>query len=181
LLGRALELEGDRDGARAHYERAQAGPDRELRKQAQAALRRPLPADEVRASHLIAEARRARERGDAADAADAYRQALRVWPRSQEAALRVAEDDLAHGRRAAATDALEDLARDRDPEPPWVRPWSFLLRAEALDLEGERDAALDAYRKALADPHGQEDVKLRAAEGLRRPFTAPELAGPGAH
>jgi hypothetical protein len=172
LLGRALELEGDRDGARAHYQRAAAGPDRELRKQAQAALRRPLPAEEVRAFHLIGEARRARERGDAAEAAAAYRQALRLWPRSQEAALRVAEDDLAHGRSGAAKDAIEDLARDRDPEPPWVRPWSLLLHAEVLDLEGDREAALDEYKKALADPHGQEDLKVRAAQGLERPFTA---------
>jgi hypothetical protein len=180
LLGRALELEGDRDGARAHYQRAAAGPDRALRKRAQEALRHPLPAEEVRALHLIGEARRARARGDAAEAAGAYRQALRLWPRSQEAALRVAEDDLAHGRPAAAKDALEDLRRDRDPEPPWVRPWSFLLRAEMLDLEGDREAALDEYKKALADPHGQDDLKVRAAHGLRRPFTAAETTGPGA-
>jgi tetratricopeptide (TPR) repeat protein len=180
LLGRALELEGDRDGARAHYARAANGPDRGLRKEADGALSHPLPAEKVRAVHLIAEARRAREKGSAPEAVDAYREALRLWPGSQEAALRVAEDDLAHGRREAAKEAIEDLARESDPEPPWVRPWSFLLRAEMFDLQGERDRALDAYRKALADPHGQDELKERAAEGLRRPFTAADHAGPGA-
>jgi hypothetical protein len=92
----------------------------------------------------------------------------------------VAEDDLAHGRGAAARDAVEDLARERDPEPPWVRPWSHLLRAEMLDLEGDREAALDEYKRALADPHGQEELKARATQGLQRPFSATAVPAPGA-
>jgi hypothetical protein len=179
LLGRALELEGDRDAARGHYELAGEGPDRTLRKEAQAALARALPADEVRGRHLIAEARRAREQGRLAEAADTYRLALQAWPRSQEAALRVAEDDLEHGRGAAARDPLDDLVRERDPAPPWVRPWSWLLHAEMLDLAGEREAALDGYRKVLSEPHGQEELKERAAEGLRRPFAPADPADPG--
>lgn len=180
LLGRALELEGDRDGALAHYQRAAAGPDRELRKRAQAALSRSLPADEVRALHLVAEARRAREGGRAGEAATVYRQALRLWPASQEAALRVAEDDLHHGRGETARRAIEDLGRERDATPPWVRPWIWLLRAECLDLAGERAAALDHYRKVLSDPHGQDELKQRAEEGLRRPFAPADEAKPKA-
>ncbi|HVR71695.1 MAG TPA: hypothetical protein VMT87_12710, partial [Vicinamibacteria bacterium] len=168
----------DRDGARAHYQRASAGPDRDLRKQARAALSHALPAEEVRAVHLIAEARRARARGAAAEAAQAYRAALRLWPRSQEAALRVAEDDLARGRRESAREAIEDLARARDPDPPWVRPWSLLLRAEMFDLEGDREAALAEYRKALADPHGQDEIKERAAQGLLGPPAPAVPIGP---
>jgi hypothetical protein len=179
-LGRALELEGDRDGARAHYERAEAGPDRELRKEARAALAHPLPVEEVRARHWIAEARRAREAGHAAEAAAAYRQALRQAPRSHEAALRVAEDDLAHGRDDSARRALDDLERVDDPEPPWVRPWSWLLRAEAFDLAGERAAALEEYRRVLAEPHGQDELKERAADGLRRPFAPADALPPPA-
>jgi hypothetical protein len=171
LLGRALEREGDRDAARGHYDRAAAGPDRDVRKEAQAALAHPLPAEEVRASHLIADARRARERGRAAEAAESYRQALGLWPRSQEAALRVAEDELEHGRAAAAEELLDDLLRDREPAPPWLRPWSWLLDAERRDLQGDREAALEAYRKVLAEPYGQDELEERAAEGLRRPFT----------
>ena len=180
LLGRTLELEGDRQGAQGHYQRAADGPDRELRKQAQAALSHPLPAGQVRAVHLIAEARRARERARPAEAAATYRQAYRLWPRSHEAALRVAEDDLRHGRREAARDVIEGLTGESDPEPPWVRPWSWLLRAEIFDLAGDRDAALHQYRKVLSDPHGQDELKERAAQGLRRPFTPAETPKPGA-
>ena len=179
LLGRALELEGDRDGALGHYQRAAAGPERDLRKQAQAALSHALPAEHVRAFHQIADARRARERGRDAEAAAAYREALRLWPRCAEAAVRVAEDDLAHGRSAAARAVLADLAEEKEPAPPWVKPWSALLRAEMFDLAGERAAALAEYRKVLSDPHGQEELKQRAGEGLRRPFTPAEGARPG--
>jgi hypothetical protein len=178
LLGRALELEGDRDAAHAHYQRAAAGSDRALRKEAQSAVSNPLPADHVRAFHLIAEARRAREQGRATKSTAAYREALRLWPRSAEAALRVAEDDLEHGRAEAARDALEEVARDRGPAPPWVKPWSSLLRAEMFDLAGDREAALDEYRKVLSDPHGQDELKERAAEGLRRPFAPAEPSAP---
>jgi tetratricopeptide (TPR) repeat protein len=171
LLGQALELEGDRDGAQAHYRRAADGPDRGLRKQAQEAVARPMPPDEVRALHLIADARRAREAGRDGDAVDAYREALRLWPRSREAALGVAEDDLRHGREEAARRAIDDLGRARDVEPAWLRPWSWLLRAEALDVSGERAEALEQYRRVLADPHGREELEERAREGLRRPFT----------
>ena len=170
LLGRALELDGDRDGARAHLQRAATGPDRDLRKQAQAALARAIPDEEVRALHLIAEARRLRERARAAEAAELFRQALRLWPRSQEAALRVAEDDLHHGREEAAREAIAALARERETEPPWVRPWSWLLEAEARDLGGDRGEALELYRRVLADPHGQDELERRAQEGLKRPF-----------
>jgi hypothetical protein len=180
LLGRALEIEGDPDGAHGHYQRAAAGPDRERRKQARSALSHPLPADHVRAFHLIADARRAREQGRAPESTVAYREAHRLWPRSPEATLRVAEDDLAHGRAQAARDALEDLAREREPAPPWVQPWSWLLRAAMFDLAGDRDAALDEYRKVLSDPHGQDELKERAAEGLRRPFAPEEPSPPGA-
>ncbi|HEY7511181.1 MAG TPA: hypothetical protein VIG50_13060, partial [Vicinamibacteria bacterium] len=165
LLGQALELEGDRDGAQAHYRRAADGPDRGLRKQAQEAVARPMPPDEVRALHLIADARRAREAGRDGDAVDAYREALRLWPRSREAALGVAEDDLRHGREEAARRAIDDLGRARDVEPAWLRPWSWLLRAETLDVSGERAEALEQYRRVLADPHGREELEERAREG----------------
>ncbi len=41
LLGRSLELEGDRDAALSHYRAAAEGGDRELRRRAQAALASP--------------------------------------------------------------------------------------------------------------------------------------------
>jgi hypothetical protein len=172
LLGRALELEGDREGAEPHYRRAAAGPDRQLRKEAQTALARPRAVHEVRALQLLAEARRLRERGRVEAATEAYRDAWQLWPRCQEAALRVAEDDIRQGRRDRAAELVDELTREDEPAPPWVRPWSWLLRGQLLDLSGERSAALAQYRRVLAEPHGQDELRERAAEGLRQPFVA---------
>ena len=67
--------------------------------------------------------------------------------------------------------ALATLARDEKPQPPWVRPWSLLLLGRLHDLEGERARAVVQYKKVLEEPYGQEELRARAREGLRRPFT----------
>ena len=76
LLGRCLESEGDREGAVAHYRRAAQAADREVRRQAEAALRTPMPAAEVEGLSLVAQARRLHEAGRQREAAEVYRRAL---------------------------------------------------------------------------------------------------------
>jgi tetratricopeptide (TPR) repeat protein len=179
LLGRALELEGDREAAVAHYRVAARADDRELRKRAEAALRRPLPPEEVRGSLRLAEARRLREAGRNDDAAQAFRETLALWPACDEARLRVAEDELRHGRSAAAREALERLPRrDGDLSPPWIGAWSRLLKARLLDLAGQRTEAVARYKEVLNEPWGQEELRVLAARGLARPFAADEPASP---
>ena len=69
LIGRSLELEGEREGALAHYRAAV--PDRDARKRAQAALAHLLSATEVEGRRQLALARRARESGRGQEAASA--------------------------------------------------------------------------------------------------------------
>jgi tetratricopeptide (TPR) repeat protein len=138
LLGRCLESEGDREGAVAHYKRAATSADRDVRRQAEAALRTPMSAAELEGLALIAQARRLREAGQRREAAELYRRAARVWPASQEARLLSAEDDVLHGRPEDAKDTVDDLEDEDDPQPPWVRPWSRLLKGHLLDLDGQR-------------------------------------------
>jgi Tfp pilus assembly protein PilF len=170
LLGRALELEGDRVGAQGHYRRAAASSDRDLRKRAEQAAGSALPTAVVRGSQLLAQARRAREAGQRDAAEQLYRQALLAWPSSEEAAVRVAESELARGEVAAARRALEKAERPDEPQPPWVGGWALLLRAQLRDLDGQRGAALAAYRRVLESPYGQRELEQRASEGMRRPF-----------
>jgi len=177
LLGRSLELEGDREAALSHYRAAAEGPDRELRRRAQAALASPLPAGELRAAQALATARRQRGAGQEEDAVVACRRAHAAWPRSTEAALCVAESDLKRGRADAAREILEGLGPDKGVRPPWARPWAALLYGQLFDLEGRREEAVQEYKKVLQEPYGREALRARAAEGLRRPFT-PESGSP---
>jgi len=170
LLGRALEREGDREGAVAHYRRAATAADRDVRRQAEAALRTPLAAAELEGVALVAQARRQREAGRRREAAELYRRATRVWPASLEARLLAAEDDLLHGDPDDAQDAVDDVEDEDDPQPPWLRPWSHLLRGHLLDLDGQRQRAVDQYKKVLESPYGQTELRERAEDGRRRPF-----------
>lgn len=171
LLGRSLEWEGDGDGARAHYRLAAANGTGALKRQAQQALRDPLPAAAARALILVAEARRLREAGLTGESFAAYRRALAIWPENREAALRVAEQELEQGHVRAARKTLEQLAAQRSLDPPWLKPWAWLLLGRAHDLAGERDAALRAYRRVWEAPLGRAELKRAAAEGLETPYT----------
>ena len=170
LLGRSLEREGDREGAMAHYRRAANAADREVKREAEAALRAPIGAAELEGLALVAQARRLREAGRRRDAAEVYRRAARVWPASLEARLLAAEDDLLHGKPEDAKEAVEDVAGEDEPQPPWLRSWSGLLEGHLLDLEGERARAVVEYKKVLKHPYGLGELRERAEDGLRRPF-----------
>jgi Arc/MetJ-type ribon-helix-helix transcriptional regulator len=170
LLGRSLELEGDREGAVAHYRAAADGPDRGAREAARRALRQPLGAAEIKGGLLVAQARRARESGQFAESSHLFRAALAAWPASREAALRVAQDDLEHGRIDQAAAAADRLRDAKDVQPPWVAAAARLLQARLLDLAGRREEARAQYRLVEAEPIGQEELQRQAAEGLRRPY-----------
>ena len=173
LLGRSLELEGDREGAEVHYRVAAASTDAGLRDRARQAMASPIPDAEVRATPLLAEGRRHRDAGRWHEASEAFRAAAKAWPEGQEAAVRVAEDELAHGEVRAAREALSRLGTDA-PRPPWVPAWSRLLLAQVHDLSGEREAAVREYKKVFAEPYGRKELKNLAAAGLRRPFAPRE-------
>jgi hypothetical protein len=170
LLGRALELEGDREGALAHYKAAAASADKDVRKRAEAALDDPIPAGEVQGRHALFEARRQREAGHAKLALERYREAYAAWPESAEARLGLAEEEIRAGRAAMALQLEPDLGSDKPQDPGWLRGGGGLLRARANDLYGARAAALVRYKKLQEQPHAQNDLKDAAAAGLKAPY-----------
>jgi Tetratricopeptide repeat len=171
LLGRSLELEGDREAALAHYRRASEGSDRGVRRRAREALSSPLSAGEVRGTQLLGEARRHREAGRREQAAKAFRLALDAWPRSQEARVRVAEEEVALGRGAEGRGALREIAEQEDPQPPWTRAWARLLLGRLHDLAGDRAAAVRQYEMVFKAPSGLEELRRLAADGLEGPYS----------
>jgi tetratricopeptide (TPR) repeat protein len=181
ILGRSLELSGDREGALEHYRAARLAAKGEDRRRAESAIASPLTAGEVRGAARISVARRLREAGRKAEARQAFEEALRLWPDSQEALLRAAEADLEEGRIAAARGPLEKLAGASETRPPFVRPWSHLLLARVLDAGGDRGRALREYKEVYEHPCGDAWLRERAQEGLERPYAteeAPETRRP---
>jgi hypothetical protein len=175
LLGRVLELEGDGEGAAAHYRVAASAADREWKRRAKDALAHPLSPGEVSGRRWLALARRARERGRGEEAAAHARAALETWPLSREAALVVAEEELRGGRATAARVPAVDGARA--DEPPWLGAWSRLLRAQEADLAGHRKDAVDLYKQVYARPLRRRELRAAAEAGLRAPFQGAGLAG----
>jgi hypothetical protein len=65
---------------------------------------------------------------------------------------------------------VPEVETTRDDEPPWLVPWSRLLRAQAADLAGQRETALGLYKKVYEDWRRRAELRQAAAEGLRAPF-----------
>jgi tetratricopeptide (TPR) repeat protein len=173
LLGRSLELEGDRTAAEAHYREAARTGGKEVRQRASAALDTRIPAAELRGLHLVWEARRLAEDGKATLAAARYADARQAWPASVEALLGVAEELVRAGQGGELRPRLEALAADRASTPPWLRPWAALLAARLNDLAGRRPEALRLYREVVRRPSGDTRLAAEARRGLVTPFTVP--------
>jgi hypothetical protein len=170
LLGRSLEMEGDREGALAHYRIAAGGAEKEWRTRANAAVSAPIPPARVHALAALGEARRRREAKRLEDVMPLAREALRHWPQSMEAALALVEERIAAGDAKGALAAWPRPDSRQQAETPWLLPWEWLLAGERLDLEGRREEAVQQYKKVLQDPFRRPDLEERAEAGIKRLF-----------
>jgi hypothetical protein len=170
LLGRSVELRGDREASEPHYRAATAASEAQVRGQARDALGTPIPDERIRAVRDLCRGRQLRDAGLWAEAARAYRGALTAWPRSQEAALGVAENLVRHGRLDWAREVASRLASARQVNPPWVRAWSQLVLGRILDQAGDREGAVLQYQEVWERPWGRDDLQQMAGEGLRAPY-----------
>jgi len=170
LVGRTLELEGDRVGALAHYRLAAGGPDDEWRQSARAAIATPLSASRVRALEALGEARRLREGKRLQESIPLAREALQLWPESVEAALILAEDRLAQGDGAGARAAWPARDDRQRADTPWLVAWEGLLEAERSDVEGRREDAVRQYKKVLQEGFRRADLVKRAEAGIKGPL-----------
>lgn len=183
LIGRALETEGDRVGALAHYRVAAGGPDSEWRRAARAAVSTPMPAARVRALAALAQGRREREANRDQAAIPFAREALREWPESVEAALTLADDRLRRGDLAGARAVWPRPDARQMADTPWLRGWEWLLEGERHDLEGRREEAVRQYKKVLEESFRRPELLARAEAGIKaspHPVTAPATRG-GVH
>ena len=60
----------------------------------------------------------------------------------------MAERELREGGGESAR--VPSIDEAREDEPPWLVPWSRLLRARQADLKGDREAAVELYKEVYA-------------------------------
>jgi hypothetical protein len=166
VVGRTLELEGDRGAAVAHYRRAAAGRDPLSTRRALDALAHAASPGAVRAAALLARARRAREGGDEAEAEATCLLAFQADPTNGEARLCVARASLREGRWVAARRIAREIAVAGSPA--WLRPPARLVLAEALAREGDREDALVAYKEVWEEPYARPLLRQAAATAILR-------------
>ena len=151
VVGRSLELEGERDEAAAHYRRAAQGGDPRAAQRAREALARPASPAEVQATALLARARREREAGRDREAQAYCLQAFSSFPQDDEARLCAARESLRAGRPDAARSLGRAIVDGHGPA--WLRPGARLVLAEALEARGEpAGSAALAYRRVWDEP-----------------------------
>jgi len=129
-------------------------------------LQRNAVSAEGRALALLAQARRLRERGDAAEAEATCLRAFQAFAANGEARLCAAQESLRAGRPKSAR-ALVGSVLDAEG-PPELRPLARLVLARASESEGERAEALRHYRAAWDEPLGRAAVRAEAAAAILR-------------
>jgi len=165
VLARSLELQGEGAAAREHYAAAASGGHRPSRSSASAALRAPVAAALVAATRLLGLSRRAREAGDTREAERLCLEAFALDGEGGEGRLCAARARLREGRAAEAVALARPVARSG---APWLQPQAHLLLARALELEGERRAAVANYRSVWEQPYGRPALRAEAEQALAR-------------
>lgn len=167
VVGRSLDLEGDRSAAVPHYRRAAAGGDPAAAAQARKALDSPLTARERLAWQRLGRSRRLEEEDRPEEARAVCLEAHRADPSNVEGRVCAAEASLLGGRPDSARALVQDLAEDEET-PLWLRPRARLTLAGALEREGRGKAALSLYKKVWEEPSGRPALRAAAATAIAR-------------
>lgn len=71
--------------------------------------------------------------------------------------------------------ARETLRRaiEAEPDEDWVKTWSWLRIGWIEDLTGNREAAIEAYRRAIDSGSGYRNAREIARRGIEKPFQQP--------
>jgi len=167
VLARSLELDGRREAAVVHYQRAAAGQDPRSAARAREALAHPISAGERRAVELLAEARRLAEGGHVTAARERCLEALRAEPKNAEARVCVAEGQLEDDDVNNARALVLGVVKEQD-HPRWLRTRARVVLARALEHKGEMEDALRLYNEVWENPSGRPSQRQAAAAGILR-------------
>lgn len=158
LLSQAYRLLGDAPRAQLHLERLPADHGNQTPIGAQSPWLDDLVALNVSSTHLTRLGMRAYRKGNFRQAAMHSGQAVASNPENAELRTNYAAALLALGRPGAA---LEQLEAALEREPGLAR--AHLVRGSSLLRLGDRDGAIDAFRRAVALDAGLQDARRQLA------------------
>ena len=113
------------------------------------------------------------ERGQYFEAAREYQRALEIKRNSSLAHYRLGETFFSQRNyQSAANTFREALNGDRDPA--WTAVWSHIFLGKIFDISGQRERAVNEYRRALETKDDTQGALAEADKYLREPYRREE-------
>ncbi|MGH9805371.1 MAG: M1 family aminopeptidase [Candidatus Acidiferrales bacterium] len=109
------------------------------------------------------------ERGQYFEATREYQQALDVKQNSSLAHHRMGEAFFAQRNYQAAANSFRE-AVNGDQEPKWTVVWSHIFLGKVFDITGQRERAINEYRRALDTNDDTQGAQAEAEKYLNEPY-----------
>lgn len=109
------------------------------------------------------------ERGRYFEAVRDYQQALEVKVNSSLAHYRMGEAFFEQRNYQAAANSFRE-AVNGDQEPKWTLVWSHLFLGKIFDITGQRERAINEYRRALETNDDTQGALAEAQKYLQEPY-----------
>lgn len=109
------------------------------------------------------------ERGQYFEAIREYQRALEVKRNTSLAHYRMGEAFFEQRNYQAAANAFRE-AISGDREPPWTLVWSHIFLGKIFDITGQRERAINEYRRALETQDDTQGARAEAEKYLREPY-----------
>jgi aminopeptidase N len=113
------------------------------------------------------------ERGQYFEAAREYQRALEIKRNSSLAHYRLAETFFSQRNYQAAANSFRE-ALNGDREPRWTVVWGHIFLGKIFDISGQRERAVNEYRRALETKDDTQGALAEADKYLREPYRREE-------
>jgi aminopeptidase N len=107
--------------------------------------------------------------GDLTGALSEYQKALQANPQSSLASYRIGEVFFTQRNMQAAVNAYRDCLNG-DDDPKWTEVWCHIQIGKIFDLTGQRDRAIEEYRKAIQTNDNTGGALNEARHYLQVPY-----------
>lgn len=110
--------------------------------------------------------------GDLTGTLAQYQKALEANPQSSLASYRIGEIFFTQCNMQAAVNAYRD-ALNGDDDPKWSEVWAHIQIGKIFDLTGQRDRAIEEYRKAVQTNDNTSGALNEARHYIQVPYKTP--------